>query len=79
MNKDIRNTGYHAIRWNEPVIMEMSKAGRRGILFPPISEMLFAQQGLLSDLIPEGMQRIGALELPELSEPDVLQIGRAHV
>lgn len=73
MTKDVKNTGYHAIRWNEPVIMEMSKPGRRGTLFPQISEILLSQQGYLSDLIPEGMQRTSPLELPELSEPDVLR------
>lgn len=58
---------FHAARWNEPLIMEMGSVGRRGFVPPePI-----ADPG--RDLVPAGLRRTAAPELPEISEPEVLR------
>lgn len=64
---------YHAAVWNEPVIMEMGRPGRRGLLFPPVHEAIRAAVGNARDLVPVAMQRQTAPALPELTEPDVLR------
>ncbi len=56
---------YHAPVWDEPLIMDMSVAGRRGQHFqacePPIEG------------VPEAIARTTPPALPEVSEPDVLR------
>jgi glycine dehydrogenase subunit 2 len=64
---------YHAPVWNEPVIMEMGRPGRRGLLFPPVDEAIRAAVGNAGDLVPVAMRRQTAPALPELTEPDVLR------
>jgi glycine dehydrogenase subunit 2 len=57
---------YHAAVWDEPLVMELSREGRRGLVFPPA-------EGDAASLVPEGMRRTEPPALPELSEPDVLR------
>jgi glycine dehydrogenase subunit 2 len=64
---------YHAAVWDEPLVMELSRAGRRGLLVPQAEPSVRARVGDASSLIPEGMRRSVRPELPELSEPDVLR------
>ncbi|MBT8080398.1 MAG: aminomethyl-transferring glycine dehydrogenase subunit GcvPB, partial [Gammaproteobacteria bacterium] len=59
--------------WDEPVIMEMGVAGRRGCHFPLAGKALREQVGDAQDLVPETLLRQAAPELPEMSEPDVLR------
>jgi glycine dehydrogenase subunit 2 len=59
-----RFEGYHAPRWAEPVVTEMSRPGRRGLVFP--------QAGAVPDL-PEGAARKARPDLPEMTEHDVLR------
>ena len=33
MTGDTKMRKYHAARWDEPVVMEMGRAGRRGVVF----------------------------------------------
>jgi glycine dehydrogenase subunit 2 len=71
-----QNTGlrdYHAPVWSEPVIMEMGRPGRRGLLFPAVEEAVRASVGDAEALIPAAMRRRTAPALPELSEPEVLR------
>lgn len=58
---------YHTAVWDEPVIMEMGVAGRRGCHFPIDNDLQ------MDDLIPAAMRRDAAPALPEMSEPDVLR------
>ncbi|MEM7443204.1 MAG: aminomethyl-transferring glycine dehydrogenase subunit GcvPB [Pseudomonadota bacterium] len=61
---DARYEGYHAARWAEPVVMELSSAGRRGVMFP--------DAGSTPDL-PEGAMRRNRPVLPEMTEHDALR------
>lgn len=54
---------FHAARWDEPLIHRLGAPGRRGQLFP-----LADADGL----VPAGLARSAAPDLPELSEPEVL-------
>ncbi len=64
---------YHAPVWDEPIIMEMGVAGRRGCHFPLAGDAVTAAVGSAADLIPDAMRRRAPPELPEMSEPDVLR------
>lgn len=57
---------YHAARWDEPLIMEMGGAGRRGTVPPASWASLDSEQ-----LIPSGLRRTNTPDLPEVSEPEV--------
>ena len=65
MNTKLRR--YHAAVWDEPVVMEMGVAGRRGCHFP------IDDDNTTADFVPESMRRQSAPLLPEMSEPDVLR------
>jgi len=56
---------YHAAVWDEPLVMELGREGRRG--------QIFGAEGDATSLIPASMRRATPPELPELSEPDVLR------
>ncbi|HXF97097.1 MAG TPA: aminomethyl-transferring glycine dehydrogenase subunit GcvPB [Gaiellaceae bacterium] len=64
---------YHAAVWDEPLVMELSREGRRGQLFPEAEEEIRSRVGDWHALIPDGMRRDDRPELPQLSEPDVLR------
>jgi glycine dehydrogenase subunit 2 len=55
---------YHAAVWDEPLVMELGRPGRRGVL-PPAGDPGGA------DLLPEGVRRERPARLPELSEFEV--------
>jgi glycine dehydrogenase subunit 2 len=55
---------YHAAVWDEPLVMELGRPGRRGFLLPAPSEVV-------EGLIPDGMRRETPPSLPELSEFEV--------
>jgi len=63
---------YHAPVWSEPLITEMGRAGRRGVLLPAVDDAVRSAIGEVQALIPPGMARRALPELPELSEPEVL-------
>jgi glycine dehydrogenase subunit 2 len=64
---------YQAPIWDEPLIMEMSVAGRRGAHLPTVEPEVAAAVGPATDLLPAGMRRAAPPALPEVSEPDVLR------
>ena len=64
---------FHSAVWDEPVIMEMGVAGRRGCHFPPAEDDIAASVGAADGLIPASMRRGAPPKLPEMSEPDVLR------
>jgi glycine dehydrogenase subunit 2 len=57
---------YHAARWDEPIVMEMGRSGRRAQLAPG-----FDGPSAPEDAIPAGVRRTTAPALPELSEFEV--------
>lgn len=64
---------YHAAVWDEPIVMEMSRTGRRGVLFPAIDNAIAEIVGDPEHLVPASMRRAIRPALPEMSEPDVLR------
>jgi glycine dehydrogenase subunit 2 len=64
---------YHAAVWDEPLVMELGREGRRGLVFPPVDEQIRDRVGDASSLVPASIRRAAPPELPELSEPDVLR------
>jgi glycine dehydrogenase subunit 2 len=59
---------YHAARWDEAVIMELGRAGRRGMVFD--ADPAIDQSDLL---VPPELRRAKPPALPELSEPEVFR------
>jgi glycine dehydrogenase subunit 2 len=59
---------YHAARWDEPIVMEMGRPGRRGFIAPPFDADACARS---EDLVPTELRRADVPQLPELSEFEV--------
>jgi glycine dehydrogenase subunit 2 len=64
---------YHAAVWDEPLVMELSREGRRGLVVPEAEPEINDRVGAASSLLPDAMRRTERPALPELSEPDVLR------
>jgi glycine dehydrogenase subunit 2 len=64
---------YHAARWNEPMIYELSSPGERGFIPPSAEPKIKEKIGLAENLIPQGMRRDTKPSLPELSQAQVLR------
>ena len=62
---------YHAARWDEPLVLEMGRPGRRGLLVGEAEPALAAAVGAGADLVPEAVRRARPPALPELSEFEV--------
>ena len=60
-------------RWNEPVIFELGRQGRRGFIVPKVEGLIKECVGDIGTLLPEKMVRKSSLELPELSEVEVVR------
>jgi glycine dehydrogenase subunit 2 len=60
-------------RWNEPVVMEMGMAGRRGIVFAAPEAAVTKAVGDAAALVPATMRRKARPALPEMTEHDVLR------
>jgi glycine dehydrogenase subunit 2 len=57
--------------WNEQMIFNLGREGRRGHILPRLEEEIRDSIGDLNTLIPAGMRRQSQLRLPELSEVEV--------
>jgi glycine dehydrogenase subunit 2 len=64
---------YHAAVWDEPLVLEMGVAGRRGQHFPAPERAIVDALGAPAGLVPAAMRRAAPPRLPEISEPDVLR------
>src|SRR5512139_1996909 len=64
---------FHQARWDEPVIMELSQPGQRGILLPEVEPEVIAEVGDVLATIPASMRRKTPPALPELSQAQVLR------
>ena len=62
---------YHAAVWDEPLIMELGRPGRRGLLAPEPEPDIQAAVGPAEDLIPGSVRRETPPALPEVSEFEV--------
>lgn len=69
----MRLRDYHAPRWNEPIIHELSNPGERGFIPPKSEGEIREKVGKGEALVPEEMRRSEKPDLPELSQPQVLR------
>jgi glycine dehydrogenase subunit 2 len=60
---------YHSAVWDEPVVMEMGREGRRGLLMPAIEPEL--RESFPAELVPAAVRRRKPPQLPQLSEFEV--------
>jgi glycine dehydrogenase subunit 2 len=64
---------FHQASWNEPILLELSNPGERGIIPPAVEpEIAATGDGPLAEL-PQALRRSDAPQLPELSQPRVLR------
>lgn len=71
--KAAKPRGFHGAQWNEPVILDLSEEGERGILIPQAETEMKRAAGPLESLIPEHLRRRKPPALPEISEVRVLR------
>jgi len=64
---------FHQAKWDEPIIFELSREGRRGILVPEVEDEIREQVGDVLATVPETMRRKEPPKLPELSQPAVVR------
>jgi len=64
---------FHQASWNEPIILEMTSPGERGLLVPEVEESLRSAVGDALEGIPGSLLRSRPPALPELSQPQVLR------
>lgn len=58
-------------RWNEPLLMQMSHEGERGMLVDDAGEKIKERCGDVATKLPDSVRRTTKIELPELSQPHV--------
>jgi glycine dehydrogenase subunit 2 len=68
-DRHLRN--YHAAVWDEPLVMELGHAGRRGFTPGTVERQVLETVGQPSSLVPPSIRRKRAPVLPELSEFEV--------
>jgi glycine dehydrogenase subunit 2 len=64
---------FHQARWDEPIIFELGRSGRRGVLLPPVEEEIRRAVGDPAGELPEALRRTVPPALPELSQNQVLR------
>ena len=64
---------FHQARWDEPVILELSCPGQRGILVPEVEADIRRQVGDITTILPDAMRRREPPRLPEMSQAHVLR------
>jgi glycine dehydrogenase subunit 2 len=64
---------FHQASWNEPIILELTSPGERGIVPPEVEPELAAAVGDGVSAIPPALRRSSPPGLPELSQPQVLR------
>ena len=64
---------YQAVRWNEPLIFDLSEPGQRGLLVPGVSEAMRAALAGSPEDGPTALRRAAAPRLPEIAQPQVLR------
>src|SRR6266508_3555021 len=63
---------FHQASWNEPILLEVSSHGERGLLVPEAEDEIRAAGDPFAG-IPESLRRSEPPALPELSQPQVLR------
>ena len=62
---------FRQAKWNEQVIFDLGKNGRRGHILPKVENEVKNAVGDVNALVPDNMRRTSQLGLPELSEVEV--------
>lgn len=65
--------GFRQAKWPEPNLFELGVRGRRGASLPILDPVVASKVGETGRLVPEKLLRKGGLELPEVSEVDVVR------
>ena len=73
MSEEVKLRNYHAQVWDEPLLMDLSVKGQRGILVPKAEDEVKAAVGEAEGLIPSNMRRAKPPDLPEMAQPQVLR------
>lgn len=68
-----KNIGYHAARWDEPLIMQLGSAGERGVLLPACEKQILDETEDPANTLPKSLLREAPPELPEVSQPRVVR------
>jgi glycine cleavage system P protein (glycine dehydrogenase) subunit 2 len=66
-------TSYHAVLWNEPLIYQLGRTGRRGLTVPKAESKIRSNVGDVLARIPSQIRRKKPPKLPEISEPEVIR------
>src|SRR3954447_3602352 len=61
------------VRWNEPLVSELSTPGQRGLVVPPLDDAMEAEREGALAAIPADLRRSDPLALPELAQNLVLR------
>jgi len=69
----MRARQYHAARWSEPIVHELTSPSERGFIPPRTEKKIRDRVGEASSLVPESMRRRTKPGLPELSQAQVLR------
>jgi len=64
---------YRQARWDEPVIFELGREGRRGHIIPDVEEEIKKTINDTMELLPKKLRRKKPPRLPELSETEILR------
>jgi glycine dehydrogenase subunit 2 len=64
---------YQQARWDEPILLELGNPGERGILVPQAAAKVARLAGPVNKLLPAGLRRKHAPQLPEMSQMQVLR------
>jgi glycine dehydrogenase subunit 2 len=68
-----RGAGYRGVRWQEPIVNELSTPGQRGYQVAPLDGSLEAERTAALEAIPSGLRRSVGPALPELAQNLVLR------
>jgi glycine dehydrogenase subunit 2 len=64
---------FHSASWDEPLLIDISQPGRRGIVPPQAESEIDQAVGDVQALLPKNMVRRSPVTLPELSQPEVVR------
>ncbi len=64
---------FHQARWNEPLIFELSIPGTIGHSIPPVESDIRQAIGSIDSIIPAGLRRDSAPQLPDVPEQQVVR------
>ncbi len=59
--------------WDEPLLIELSRKGRRGYSLPPMDNKIRSEVNNIEESLPSEMIRRESPGLPEISEPEIVR------